>query len=61
MLIRPPSSTNILVPPLRQAFLLTGKVSSSDRPPYFRRSKIMYTVISLLIEAGGSASSAAFS
>ena len=57
MRTREPTSTNIFEPPMRQAFSLTGSVSSRLRLPSFSRSNTMRTVISLLIEAGGNARS----
>ena len=55
---RDPTSTNIFEPPLRHAFSLTGRVSSRLRLPSARRSKTISTVISLLIDAGGTGRSA---
>ena len=51
-------STNILDPPICQAFVDTGKVSVSFRRPFSSASNTMYSVISLDMDAGGIGASA---
>ena len=53
--------TNILDPPMRHAFSLTRNLSSRLSAPALSRSNTRYVVISLLIDAGGMPTSAAFS
>ena len=53
-----PTSTNIFDPPFFQASRLTGNSVSKERRPSWTASNVMYTVISLLMDAGGIALSA---